>query len=140
MSKHLWKKVYNGGRFCLAPACRDAELWIGKMAVGACAMIDPKKPRNLDHHRKLFALLGLAVDNWPVDVTTDSLLGLIKIKTGHTTPIKSADGTIYHIPKSSNFESMGQTEFDPFYEKAVQLIALALGVTPDELETARLDQ
>ena len=134
MSKTTWLKTILSGTPCLIPNCKDAEDWLKSTKLDQGVLIDPRRPRNIQHHRKLFALLNLAVDNWPVETTTDALLGLIKIKTGHTTPIQSADGTIHHIPKSINFESMNQDEFSPFYDKSINLISLALGVSVEDLD------
>lgn len=140
MTKCVWKKTIIAGVSCLVPNCRDAEEWLRKTKLDAGVIIDPRRPRNVKHHRKLFALLNLAVDNWPVETTTEALLGLVKIKTGHTTPIQSAGGTIHHIPRSINFESMGQDEFEPFYDAALKLIAIALGVDPETLNTESMIQ
>tara|TARA_R110000824_G_scaffold132271_10_gene294689 strand:- start:2106 stop:2522 length:417 start_codon:yes stop_codon:yes gene_type:complete len=133
MSKHTWIKKIIHSIPVLAPNCVDAVEWLKKTKLDQGVLIDPRRPRNIKHHRKLFALLNLAVDNWPVDITTHALLGLIKIRTGHADPVESAEGVVW-IPRSINFESMDQTEFDPFYEKAIQLIALALGVDVADLE------
>ena len=127
------------GTPCLVPNCPDAEEWLKKTRLEQGVLIDPRRPRNINHHRKFFALLNLAVDNWPElpdgsTISQKSLLGLIKIKTGHADPVQGADGNIHYIPHSINFESMSQDEFDPFYEKAIQLIALALGVDAETLD------
>lgn len=140
MSKHTWKKLILAGTPCLVPNCKDAEEWLKKTKLEQGVLIDPRRPRNVNHHRKLFALLNLAAENWPVDITTTALLGLIKIKTGHADPVQSADGTIHYIPRSINFESMDQQDFEPFYEMAIRLIALALNVDPEALEAETLQQ
>ncbi len=134
MAKATWKKTILAGTPCLVPYCRDAEDWLRKTSLDQGVLIDPRRPRNIRHHRKFFALVKLAVDNWPVDITINALVGLIKIRTGHADPVKGADSVIHWIPRSINFESMDQDEFEPFYEKAVQLIALALGVDAETLD------
>jgi hypothetical protein len=133
MSKTLWRKKIIGGTMCLTPDCVDAAEWLKKTKLEACVMIEPRRPRNAGHHKKLFALLRLARDNWPVETTTNALLGLIKLKTGHCDPIHGKDGIVY-IPRSINFESMDETEFCPFYDSAIQLISVALGVSVEDLE------
>lgn len=135
MSKHTWQKEIIAGRQCLVPACRDAEEWLGKTKLRQGVMIDPRRPRNIQHHRKLFALLNLAVDNWPEDqpTTVEALLGAIKLSTGHYDSITTAKGT-FRIPKSINFESMDQEEFNPFYDKAMEIISRVLGVDIETLE------
>jgi hypothetical protein len=135
MSKSTWQKEIIAGRQCLVPACRDAEEWLGKTKLHQGVLIDPRRPRNIQHHRKLFALLNLAVDNWPEDqpTTVEALLGAIKLSTGHYETITTAKGT-YRIPKSINFESLDQSAFEPFYEKAVTIISTVLGVDVETLE------
>lgn len=121
-----------GGTVCLVPDCIDAAEWLKKTKLNQGVLIDPRRPRNIQHHKKLFALLNLAVDNWPSDITRETLLGAIKLKTGHFTELKTRDG-VMQIPKSINFESMNQDEFEPFYEKAVNIISIVLGVDAETL-------
>ena len=134
MSKTLWRKKIIGGTMCLVPDCVDAAEWLNKTKLEQGVMIEPRRPRNIGHHKKLFALLNLAVQNWPTgDIDTETLLGAIKIKTGHCTELKTKSG-VMQIPKSINFESMDQIEFSPFYKQAVTIISKVLGVTPEDLE------
>lgn len=132
MAKHTWKKMIVNGTVCLVPDCHDAAEWLKKTKLNQGVLIDPKRPRNIQHHKKLFALLNLAVDNWPQPTTTDALLGAIKLKTGHYTEIQTREG-IMKIPKSINFESMGQDAFEPFYQNAITLISAVLGVDAETL-------
>ena len=139
MSKTLWRKKIVNGTVCLVPDCIDAAEWLNKTKLDVGVMIEPRRPRNTRHHQKLFVLLNLAVHHWPENddgstITKDALLGLIKIKSGLVTPIKSADGTVHFIPKSINFESMDQTSFEPFYQDAIRLISKVLGVSVEDLE------
>ncbi len=134
MSKTTWKKKIINGTMCLVPDCLDAAEWINKVPLEKGVMIEPRLPRNIQHHKKLFALINLAVQNWPAgEIDKDTLLGAIKIKTGHCTELKTQSG-VMQIPKSINFESMSQEEFNPFYEQAVTIIATVLKVSPQDLE------
>lgn len=158
MTKHTWQKDIIAGRQCLVPACRDAEEWLAKTKLHQGVLIDPRRPRNIQHHRKLFALLNLAVDNWPHPTTTEALLNAIKIYAGHTTPVEVRLGFlarlmpdlwkilpepiqrltgkvfVVHMPKSISFESLSQDEFEPFYKQAVLMISQKLGVDIETLE------
>lgn len=135
MTKSLWRKRIISGTQCLVPDCRDAEDWLAKTKLHQGVMIDPRRPRNIQHHRKLFALLNIAVENWPYDdpITTDGLLGVLKISAGHFEAVQTKDG-ITKIPKSIAFESMSQDEFEPFYKHAVLIISRVLGVDIETLE------
>lgn len=133
--KHTWHKDIIAGRQCLVPACKDAEEWLAKTKLRQGVLIDPRRPRNINHHRKLFALLNLAVENWPYDdpISTDALLGVLKISAGHFEAVQTKDG-ISKIPKSIAFERMSQDEFDPFYKHAIDIISRVLGVDIETLE------
>lgn len=139
MSKHTWQKTIINGTPCLVPACRDAEEWLSKTKLHQGVLIEPRRPRNIQHHRKLFALLNLAADNWPEATTVEALLGAIKIATGHCEIIKTQTGA-WKIPKSINFESVDQDQFEPFYEQAIQIISKVLGVDVETLETETRDR
>ena len=159
MSKHTWTKAIINGRECLVPACKDAEEWLGKTKLNQNVLIDPRRPRNINHHRKLFALLNIAVDNWPNgEMTTEGLLNTIKVAAGHSTPVQVrlsflakvapklwemlpeqlkkaiGDDFIVMMPKSIAFESMPQDEFEPFYDTAIHIVSKVLGV---DVETLR---
>lgn len=134
MSKHTWKKQLIAGTQCLVPACPDAEEWLRKTKLHQGVLIEPRRPRNIQHHRKLFALLNLAVDNWPEPTTLNAVRGAITIAAGHYDEINTKNGP-WRIPKSIAFESMSQDEFEPFYQQAVLIISRVLGVDIETLET-----
>lgn len=126
--KTVWKKELGS----LRPHDPVAEGWLQKIQNGDLVMVEAKKPRNVLHHRKLFALLNIAVDNWPQETTVNALLGAIKIAAGHCDVIQTENGE-WKIPKSINFESMDQTEFNPFYDRAVEIVSRVLGVDVETL-------
>ena len=123
----------------LRPADEQCETWLGKIANGDCIMVDARKPRNIQHHRKLFALLNLVVENIDQSITVEMLLGIIKLRTGYCDVIQTAKGEIA-LPKSIAFESMDQTQFSEFYDKAVDfIIQEILPVSRAELESEILE-
>ena len=161
MSKTLWRiKTIDKsmlGAACVVPDCVDAETWMNKADRSKGVMIEPRQPRHLEHHKKLMAIIGIVAPNWPGErrMTREVLLSLLKIKTGHTEPatvtkrffievFTKACGELsqdalnaipdfveIHLPKSINFESINQAQFDPFYEDCVRIMSEALG-TPVE--------
>jgi len=134
--KTTWRKAILCGTECLVPCDDDAVAWLGKTKLGQDVLIEPKRPRNVAHHRKLFALIKLAVRNWPEDqgvITEQALLGAIKISLGHCETVTTKKGQ-WQIPKSINFESMGQDEFNPFYDGAMEIISRVLGCPVEILD------
>ena len=121
------------------PADEQSEDWLRKIANGECIMVEARKPRNIQHHRKLFALLKLVCDNVDEKITPELLLGLIKLRTGYSELIRTRKGEVL-IPKSIAFESLDQHGFDEFYNAAVHFIIQdILPVSRDELEKELLE-
>ncbi|MCO5092631.1 hypothetical protein [Bosea sp. (in: a-proteobacteria)] len=123
MSNDLRSRVFvkrNGGLF---PGDALARAAFAKMKDGAGYLVNLHRPRNLMHHRKLFALLNLVQDNtdrWP---TVETLLDDLKISTGlFETRVNAVTGIPYIVAKSISFASMTQDEFEQWFERAVDLI------------------
>lgn len=107
-----------------APKSESARAFHAGSKLGQTVLLNGRRPRNAGHHRKLFALLKLMVDNTEDFAnTTDALLGLKAVlgygqwKKLH----KDASREIF-IPDSIAFENMGQDEFQRFYDSAVAAI------------------
>ena len=91
---------------------------------GECLLFKPRKPRNLGHHRKLFALLKFARFNMNEKLqklyrNEEELLDDIKLATGHFETRYTATGKKWFKPKSISFGSMDQDEFQEFYDNAI---------------------
>jgi len=98
-----------------------------------------RRPRNLLHHRKLFAILNCVVansDKWP---TTADLLIAIKYNLQYVEKVKLIDGRFVIVPRSIDFETLDQHSFEEFYNRAVTLCAVELGCTFQELENNSAD-
>lgn len=124
MSNDLRSRIFvkkNGGLF---PGDAEAGAAFSKMKDGAGYLVSLHRPRNLMHHRKLFALLNLVQDNtdrWP---TVETLLDDLKISTGlFETRVNAVTGIPYVVAKSISFASMPQDEFEQWFDKAVDLIS-----------------
>ena len=101
------------------------ELIVG-MRHGEQVLADIKRARNPKHHRLMFALLQLALDNQDKHKDIDSLLNAIKVATGHCkwldmmvrdVPVRVA------VPKSISFASMRQDKFEKFFDAALDYLA-----------------
>lgn len=78
--------------------------------------------RNIAHHRKLFALLKLVLDNQDYFQSTDELLYALKMRLGYAVPVR-IKGQVGYMPRSISFSAMGQQEFEDFYNRALDFIA-----------------
>src|SRR5262249_13540028 len=81
-----------------------------------------RRPRNAAHHRKLWALLQAVFEAQTTFATTYDLLQALKGATGLFETGKTVDGIPWVAPGSIAFASMSQSEFEQFYDKAVDVI------------------
>ena len=125
----------------LRPADEQSEEWLRKIANGECIMVEARKPRNIGHHRKMFALLNLICQNTEHFKDPLMLLKYIQQITGlHCEIYHSSIHGTQKIPKSIAFYNMDQIEFEPFYNAVVDFIIQdILPVSRDELENEVLE-
>lgn len=88
---------------------------------GAAFRIEVTRPRNVQHHRKGFALLQYLFQHQERYKTLEDLLVEVKLRCGHYQEHICLSGEIILTPKSIDFEKMGQDEFEAFYEKMVRV-------------------
>lgn len=93
---------------------------------GKRVMVSAHAPRNLQHHRLLFALLRRICEAGAWDGTEETLLEWLKIGTSLVRTVVGPDGKVYYVPDSISFESMSQDKFRRFFDRAVYLICSRL--------------
>lgn len=108
----------------LTPADDAAEAALSKIKFGAEVQVEIKRPRNVHHHRKFWALANLVADNQEHYETAEQVVAALKAATGHCDwfPMKD-DRRMVAIPKSIAFHKMDQTEFAAFYDKCIAVVA-----------------
>jgi hypothetical protein len=101
---------------------------------GREVLVSVRTPRNILHHRKLFALLERTIENSDRWANKEVLLEDLKLATGlFTTRVSALSGMPYPVPASISFAAMDQKTFGEWYEKAVAVLAEHLGVDPETL-------
>ena len=105
-----------------------------KYPLGARVRVKITNPRSRPHHRKYWAILAGWVKATDAAYSADTLHTAIKLKLGYTDQIKMA-GVVKEVPKSIDFNSMDQAEFNEFYERAMELLARTGGFDPEEVLT-----
>jgi hypothetical protein len=117
----------------LVPADVHAEDLFEGIKDGKKVLIRIWSPRNIDHHRKLFAILNCVCENSEKWNDVEELLQVVKIATGYVTVVQGLDGDIYRIPKSISFASMPQDQFNRFFNRAVYTLSQISGISEDVL-------
>ena len=123
----------------LLPANEEAIKKLSKVKVGDSILIDYKAKRNPLFHRKGFALLNLIFQNQDRYTNLEDLRVEFRLKAGFYSEHITTKGRLIYIPRSMNFSSMDENEFEELYSKFID-IALKHFVTMDkrELEDAVL--
>jgi hypothetical protein len=120
----------------LKPTDEAGEEVVRKVPMGEIVAVKIKRPRNLGHHKKFFALLKIVFANQEIYKSEAALLAAIKIATGHCTPLVLDGGQKAFIPSSISFAAMDQTAFEAFWERVVTLVITKIipGLRREDLE------
>lgn len=113
-----------------------------RVPVGEMVLCKITNPRNLAHHKKFMKLISIfweAAGDWS---SPYAVLIELKVRLGHVQEVKIREtGEVVSVPRSISFASMDQTQFEEFYEKALnELCVMAGGIEPAELRQAVLEQ
>ena len=128
--KALFRKDFG----CLRAADARAEQFMGRVKFGDVVLLEARRPRNVAHHRKFFAMLQKVFENQLHYKDVEEILVAFKFAIGHTKKIKTARGII-EVPLSISFAAMDQDQFNEFYDKAVDFVCAEVipGLKKEEL-------
>ena len=114
MASFLMAKKLRG-LYAIDEAGESAMRSIGQ---GEIISVEVKRPRNVQFHRKFFAMLSIILANQDYYKSIDDLLDVCKIRTGHCRTIVTRDGEV-KVPMSISFAAMDDVAFAAFYDRAV---------------------
>lgn len=116
------------------PADIMAEDAMNKVAVGSTVMLTVRRPRNPAHHRKLFALFSVVLEQTDRWADSTVLLEDLKLATGlFETRVSALTGMPYPVPASISFAAMSQDRFEAWYAKAIRVLSDHLGTDVEAL-------
>ena len=113
-----------------------------RLKEGDEVVVEIKRARNVKFHKKYWALLRLTIDNMPEEVldnyhihTAEDLNRIVKYFLGYADLVQVGE-LQYLQERSIAFDKMSESDFETFYNRAVQLIAsdFLKGVTGAEIE------
>jgi hypothetical protein len=124
----------------LKPYYQSDENEFKKLKNNVVYFVEIKQPRNIEHHKKIFAITNCVLFNLPElsiwrDKTPYALIKAIEMELGYVDQRILLNGDAYFEPQSISFESMNQLEFQEFYDKAIPILASMINVEVDELES-----
>ena len=129
MTELLLAKTPNGA---LAPVDAPSAEYIGKMRLGAGLRGEFKRARDVQKHRRIWALFNFAFDQWdapaleynslPVAKSLDRFRRDIIILSGYYEAVTNLRGEVRLEAKSIAFANMGQDDFDALYRAVLNVV------------------
>ena len=80
------------------------------------------RTRSARQHRLFWALMQIVVDNHPFYIRGEQLVEWLKVRLGYVDEIMFHDGSMMTKVSSISFTSMGQDEFQKFFNLALHVI------------------
>ena len=109
----------------------DADA-LSKIKTGEVVLVEFRKPRNIDFHRKYFSLLNFAFEHWEpeemkfkgreVGKNLDVFRGWVTAQAGYYDLAITPDGKVKASPMSISFAKMDESEFESLYSKTIDVI------------------
>lgn len=136
MTDIFCNKVKTATSYALLPAHQQDEGELKKLPKGQPLRVKVTRIRNVDHHRKYFALLNYAFDVWEppqleddphrpkleIEKNFDRFRKDIAILAGFYEATYRINGDVRLEAKSISFGNMDQDEFDKLYDKTIDVI------------------
>lgn len=121
----------------LVPDNEEARQYVQHLKFGEPVMVTVKRPRNIQFHRKFFALLNVAFENQDKYEDFEAFRKEVTMRAGYWEEHVHITGQISYTAKSISFASMDELEFADLYDKAVTAIIQHFMVGADEHELTR---
>lgn len=125
---------HPGGLWAVTEADLEALTHIKNDSLVMCHIV---QQRNLQWHRRFFALMKVLFDNQERFANQEMMRKAILIELGFCDPQKLLDGTYIIVARSMSFNKMTQAEFESLWERCCDLIRREFlpEVTDEELAT-----
>ncbi len=128
----------------LRPAEPAAEALLARISHDEMVRVEIKKPRNLAHHRKFWALMNLVAQNQDHYRDANEVCDAFKFAIGHYDEqrfVIAGETYVHKRPRSISFAKMDQIGFADFYDRAIQFLITEVipGLNREDLERELLE-
>lgn len=128
------KGLFRKMGLTLAPVSRDARELLALVKDGGTVFVEVWQARNMNQHRKFFALLNNVVEATGRWTSTEHLRRDILIALHHyDEEVNSLTGEVRQVVRSMAVASMPKAEFEALYDDTMRLLTEALGCDPEML-------
>lgn len=113
----------------------SAEI-IDAIPVGQEVKAEITRPRNLRHHNKLFALIGVIYPHQTSYATRRAFRAALLCAAGHCEAVTLPDGRTVLVPESISFGKLDQAGFEQVYDRALTVITdrILPAISRDDVE------
>lgn len=111
----------------LVPADEEAKQAIRKYKIGETLRAKITKPRDYRNHKHYFALLNLTFENQDRYTSFEHFRKAMQIAAGHVDEVIKLDGEIVFIPKSIDYSTLDELEFQKVFGATMRVCAEMLG-------------
>ena len=108
----------------LMPSSEKSMQKFQKVKIGDTVLVDYKAKRNVQFHRKGFALLNLIFQNQDKYKNFEDMRTEFKLKAGLYELHVTTKGKTIYVPKSMSFSEMDENEFEELYSKFIDIALL----------------
>ena len=145
MTRLFVQKAATGA---LIPASEDDSEALRRFKVGAVISVEVKQVRNYEFHKKWFALVKFAFEQWserpsatykgqPVQPNLDTFRRDLTILAGYSRVVVHVDGSVRVEAESISFGRMNQETFEKLYSATINIILCKIlngrGLTEEQL-------
>lgn len=112
--------------------------YLKRLKIGDDCLVKVTKPRNIQFHRKFFALLNYAFENQERYEDFEAFRKEVTMRAGWWEEHVHVTGQVSYTAKSIAFANMDELQFDELYRKAITAIIehFLVGMDPEELDRA----
>lgn len=118
----LSAKIFIRRGAALVPADFMADEWLSGLPEGHEISVTARRSRSPKNHRHFFAVLHFCFKHLEAYQSEDDLLDAVKLACGHTRPVQRDNGEVIWLPKSIDWDSMGEDEFKRFKDRAIYVL------------------
>jgi hypothetical protein len=133
MEVRVMKGIFLKRGKSFIPAGEEADELLGSIKDGKECIIDIRIPRSTKQLRMFWALCQIVAENDPKCPTKDFAKRNILWSLNYITIWIDRGEKVHVEPAPINFESMTQEDFNPFFQRAIDLICVWLNTAPDEV-------
>lgn len=128
------RALFRRSGFTLLPADRGAREVLSGIGEGKSVFVEVWQPRNMNQHRKYFAILNNVVEATGKWTSTEHLRKDILIALNrYDEHVSQLTGEVAKLPHSMAVASMPADDFRQLYDETIALLTDALGADPELL-------